>query len=124
MIHPIDIPEFLLQSVGHLTIDVRSEGEFNYGHIPHAVNLPLFNNEERKVIGTSYKQKGKNEAILEGLNIVGPKMSGFVKFAQARIRDNKVFAHCWRGGMRSGSMAWLLDQFGYDVFVLKGGYKF
>jgi tRNA 2-selenouridine synthase len=123
LIHQLNIQEFLPQSKEHLTIDVRSEGEFNYGHIPHAVNLPLFNNEERKKIGTLYKQKGKNDAILAGLDIVGPKMSGFVRFAQAGIKDNKVFVHCWRGGMRSGSMAWLFNQFGYDVFVLKGGYK-
>lgn len=123
MIQQLDIQDFLLQSQGQLTIDVRSEGEYNYGHIPHAVNLPLFNNDERKTIGTLYKQQGKNEAILKGLDIVGPKMSAFVRFAKTGIKDNRVFVHCWRGGMRSGSMAWLFNQFGYDVYVLKGGYK-
>jgi tRNA 2-selenouridine synthase len=123
LIHSLDIPEFLLQAKGHLIVDVRSQAEYDYGHIPGAVNLPLFNNEERKIIGTLYKQKGKNEAILLGLDIVGPKMSSFVKFVQAGAKDNVVFVHCWRGGMRSGSMAWLLNQFGFEVFVLKGGYK-
>ena len=123
MINQLEIEEFLKQSEGCLTIDVRSEGEFAYGHIPHAVNLPLFNNEERKIIGTLYKQKGKNEAILEGLDVVGKKMSDFIRFVQPKITDNKVFVHCWRGGMRSGSMAWLLNNFGYDVGVLKDGYK-
>ena len=102
---------------------MRSEGEYNYGHILHATNLPLFDNEERKVIGTAYKQQGKNEAILLGLDVVGKKMSEFVRFVQPKISDNKVFVHCWRGGMRSGSMAWLLNLFGYEVHVLKGGYK-
>ena len=123
MITQLNIHEFLTQSQGHLTLDVRSEGEYNYGHILHATNLPLFNNEERKVIGTSYKQQGKNEAILLGLDVVGKKMSEFVRFVQPKISDNKVFVHCWRGGMRSGSMAWLLNLFGYEVYVLKGGYK-
>ncbi len=123
MIHQLDIEDFLQQSEGHLTIDVRSEGEYDYGHILYAENLPLFNNEERKVVGTIYKQQGKNEAILAGLDFVGKKMSDFIRFAQPKIKDNKVFVHCWRGGMRSGSMAWLFNNFGYDVGVLKGGYK-
>ncbi|HLP20193.1 MAG TPA: tRNA 2-selenouridine(34) synthase MnmH [Chitinophagales bacterium] len=123
MIHQLSIDDFLLQSKGHLVLDVRSEGEFNYGHILNATSLPLFNNEERKIVGTSYKQQGKNEAILLGLDIVGKKMSEFVRFVQPLLKDNKVFVHCWRGGMRSGSMAWLLNLFGYEVYVLKGGYK-
>ncbi len=123
MIYQIHIDEFSSLSIQQLTLDVRSEGEFYHGHIPHAINLPLFNNEERKIIGTTYKRKGKNEAILSGLNIVGRKMPEFVRFVLPLVKDNKVFIHCWRGGMRSGSMAWLLNLFGYDVFVLKGGYR-
>ena len=123
MIIQLNIEEFLSLSQGHLTLDVRSEGEYDYGHILHATNLPLFNNEERKVIGTAYKQQGKDEAILLGLDIVGKKMSEFVRFVRSKISDNKIFVHCWRGGMRSGSMAWLLNLFGYEVYVLTGGYK-
>jgi tRNA 2-selenouridine synthase len=123
MIQQLSIEDFLAQSKEHLTLDVRSEGEFNYGRIPRATNLPLFNNEERKLIGTTYKQKERNTAILEGLDIVGKKMGDFIRFVQPQIKDNKVFVHCWRGGMRSGSMAWLLNLFGYEVFTLKGGYK-
>jgi len=123
MIQQLSIEDFLAQSKEHLILDVRSEGEFNYGRIPQATNLPLFNNDDRKIVGTSYKQQGKNEAILLGLDIVGKKMAEFVRFVQPLVKDNKVFVHCWRGGMRSGSMAWLLNLFGYEVFVLKGGYK-
>ena len=123
MIRQLSIQDFLEQSTGHLILDVRSEGEFDYGHILNATNLPLFNNEERKIIGTAYKQQGKNEAILLGLDYVGKKMSEFVRFVQPKVNDNKVFVHCWRGGMRSGSMAWLLNLFGYEVHVLTGGYK-
>lgn len=123
MIHQLSIDEFLTQSKEHLTLDVRSEGEFQYGHILHATNLPLFNNEERKIVGTAYKQQNRNEAILIGLDLVGKKMAEFIRFVQPMVKENKVFVHCWRGGMRSGSMAWLLNLFGYEVFVLKGGYK-
>src|ERR1043165_5764079 len=123
MITQLGLDEFLIQSDGHLILDVRSEGEFKHGHILQATNLPLFNNEERKEVGTLYKQKGRNDAILLGLDIVGKKMGDFVRFAQPKMKDNKVFVHCWRGGMRSGSMAWLLNLFGYEVLVLKGGYK-
>ncbi len=123
MIHQLSIDEFLTQSKEHLTLDVRSEGEYHYGHILHATNLPLFNNEERKIVGTAYKQQGRNEAILIGLDLVGKKMPEFIRFVQPLVKENKVFVHCWRGGMRSGSMAWLMNLFGYEVFVLNGGYK-
>ena len=123
MITPLNPLEFYNASKQQLTIDVRSEGEYNYGHIPHAQSLPLFNNSERAKIGTTYKQQGSKEAILQGLDIVGPKMSGFIRNTQALIKDNRIYIHCWRGGMRSGSMAWLFNQFGYDVYTLKGGYK-
>lgn len=123
MITPLSASDFLQQSKQHLTLDVRSEGEYNYGHIPYAVNLPLFNNEERKIIGTAYKQQSREQAMLLGLDIVGKKMSSFVQHIKPLVTQNKVFVHCWRGGMRSGSMAWLFDLFGYEVYTLKGGYK-
>jgi tRNA 2-selenouridine synthase len=119
----LDIIDFLSLSKGHLTIDVRSRKEFSKGHIPHAVNLPLFNDEERAKVGTLYKQTGRNEAIEAGLEIVGPKMVEFVRFVKPLVKDNKIFVHCWRGGMRSGSMAWLLSTMGYEVYTLAGGYK-
>jgi tRNA 2-selenouridine synthase len=123
LIVQLDIVEFLEQSSGYLLLDVRSEGEFAHAHIPGALNLPLFSNSERAEVGTLYKQKGKNDAIQRGLELVGPKMAGFTAFVAERITDNKVFVHCWRGGMRSGSMAWLLNLMGWQVYTLKGGYK-
>ena len=119
----LDITDFMALSQGHLTIDVRSPKEFAKGHIQHAINLPLFNDEERAKIGTIYKQTGRNEAIEAGLEIVGPKMADFVRFVKPLAKENKIFVHCWRGGMRSGSMAWLFDTMGYEVYTLKNGYK-
>jgi tRNA 2-selenouridine synthase len=70
-----------------------------------------------------YKQKGKDEAVLEGLRIVGPKMAGFVEEAARLSPNKKILLHCWRGGMRSASVAWLLQQAGFETRLLKGGYK-
>jgi tRNA 2-selenouridine synthase len=115
--------EFLALAQNVPVIDVRSPAEFAAGHIPGAVNLPLFDNDERAVVGTLYKKTGRTEAFDAGLDIVGPKMSGFVKAARELAPGKQILVHCWRGGMRSASMAWLLETAGFRVNVLKGGYK-
>jgi tRNA 2-selenouridine synthase len=104
-------------------LDVRSPAEFEQGHIPGAINVALFTNEERAFIGTTYKKEGKDKAVLEGLRIVGPKMASIVEQALEISPDRKLKVHCWRGGMRSGSVGWLLRQAGFTVEVLNGGYK-
>lgn len=103
-------------------LDIRSPGEYSQGHIPGALSFPLFSDEERKTIGTLYKHSGKEKAFQIGLDIVGPKMSRFVKKATS-YKSKKLLLYCWRGGKRSESMAWLLSQAGYDCFVLTDGYK-
>lgn len=123
MINTIEIAQFLEMSAITSVIDVRSPGEFLQGHIPGSINIPLFNDEERALIGTLYKNSGRETAVLKGLDLVGPKMAGYVKFLHASIREKNVLVHCWRGGMRSENMAWLFSQAGYDVSVLQGGYK-
>lgn len=121
---PLPIHEFLEQAQTLPIIDVRSPGEFAHAHIPGAVNMPLFDNSERAQIGTTYKQVGKDAAVLQGLEMVGPKMAGFVREAQALNPTGKqVLVHCWRGGMRSGSMAWLFSTAGLKADTLTGGYK-
>ncbi len=104
-------------------IDVRSPGEYAEGHIPGTFNLPLFDNDERSIIGTLYKNSGKEAAVLEGLGIAGKKLQNFVKQARRIAPERKILVHCWRGGMRSESMAWLLSTAGFDVCLLQGGYK-
>ena len=104
-------------------LDVRSPAEFEQGHIPGAINVALFTNEERARVGTIYKTQGKDEAVLEGLRIVGPKMASIVEQALELAPERKLKVHCWRGGMRSGSVGWLLRQAGFSVEVLNGGYK-
>ena len=105
-------------------LDVRSPGEFEAGHIPGAFNLPLFSNEERAVVGTLYKQKGPEIAFQKGLEVAGKKLPWYVAEARRLVPgDKKIVVHCWRGGQRSGSLAWLLGFSGFDVSVLEGGYK-
>lgn len=104
-------------------IDVRSPAEFAQGHIPGAFNVPLFDDNERAEIGILYKKAGKLAAILRGLDIVGPKMSGFIKEGLTISHEQKIRIHCWRGGMRSDSMAWLFSTAGFEVNLLTGGYK-
>lgn len=119
----INIEEFL-QKVPELPVfDVRTPAEFQNGHIPNAINLPLFTNEERAIVGTIYKQQGRQKAILKGLELVGPKMAEIITSVENATEKKQVLVHCWRGGMRSGSVSWLLSLYGFDVFVLKGGYK-
>ncbi|KAA3610925.1 MAG: tRNA 2-selenouridine(34) synthase MnmH [Calditrichaeota bacterium] len=119
----LKISDFLEQSIGHTVFDVRSPKEFEKGHIPGAINLPLFSDAERAEIGTLYKQKGREKAMLRGLEFVGPQMRGFVEKARTQCKSDRVFLHCWRGGQRSESMAWLLGFTGLHCFVLEGGYK-
>ncbi|MBS1636098.1 MAG: tRNA 2-selenouridine(34) synthase MnmH [Bacteroidetes bacterium] len=104
-------------------IDVRSPGEYAKGRIPGAVNVPLFNDEERAVVGTLYKQKGKQAAITKGLDIVGPKMTQIARDILALANNGPVVIHCWRGGMRSGSVAWLMEVYGLTVYTVRAGYK-
>ncbi len=119
----LSVEAFLDQSKELPVIDVRSPAEFARGHIPGAYNLPLFDNRERARVGTTYKQIGKEEAILLGLELVGPKMRSFVEEARRLAFKGKILVHCWRGGMRSESFAWLLQTAGLSAETLEGGYK-
>lgn len=123
MVRSVDVAKFLELAKQNPVIDVRSPAEYAYGRIPGAVNMPLFNNDERAEIGTLYKQQGKELAIKRGLEIVGPKMRQMVEFAESLSFSDGLLVHCWRGGMRSGSVAWLLQTYGLPVTVLQGGYK-
>lgn len=104
-------------------LDVRSPKEYTTGKLPGARSLPLFTDEERARVGTLYKQDSPDSALLEGLDIAGGKMRWLVEEARRLAPDNKVVVHCWRGGQRSGSVAWLLERAGFDVYQLTGGYK-
>lgn len=119
----IHISDFVLKAQKSILIDVRSPGEFVKGHIPGAHNIPLFDDAERAEIGTLYKQVNRVAAIDRGLEIVGPKLAGFVQKVRSIQTGAPITVHCWRGGMRSGSFAWLLKTADIPVGTLVGGYK-
>lgn len=79
MVHQLSIEEFLEKAQTRPVIDVRSPGEYDHAHIPGAVSIPLFDNDERAQVGTKYKNAGKDAAVLLGLSLVGPKLADFVK---------------------------------------------
>ena len=134
----IHIEQFLELAKCHPVIDVRSPGEYNHAHIPGALSMPLFTDNERAAVGTAYKQESREKAIKIGLDFFGPKMRGMVEEAEKLIGNkqqatgnndrtlpiaNCILVYCWRGGMRSGAVSWLLDLYGFKVYTLVGGYK-
>jgi tRNA 2-selenouridine synthase len=119
----IELGQFLDLRGSIPILDARSEGEFGQGHIPGAINLPILNNEERKIVGTIYKQKGNQPAIIKGFELVGPRFHEIIKVALNLFPDNKIMTYCWRGGMRSEIMSWVLSMAGFEILRLKGGYK-
>lgn len=104
-------------------IDGRSEGEFAQSRIPESYNLPILTDSERIEVGTLYKEKGSEVAILKGFELVGPRFHGIQKEAIAQFPERRVLVYCWRGGMRSQILAWILSMVGFEVYRLKGGYK-
>jgi len=131
-IQKITIEEFLPLAKQYPVLDVRSPGEYAHAHIPSAYSLPLFSDEERKEVGTAYKQQSREAAIKIGLDFFGSKMRSMVEDAESLISKllvppsgggGGVLVHCWRGGMRSAAVAWLLDMYGFKVYLLAGGYK-
>lgn len=132
-VQSVSIEVFLQLADQYPILDVRSPSEYQHAHIPGAYSLPLFTDEERKEIGTAYKQQSREEAIRIGLDAFGPKMRRMVEQVEQLLRKTKqsktdnrqhvVLVHCWRGGMRSAAVAWLLDLYGFDVRLLEGGYK-
>jgi len=122
----ISVDEFFRLGLHYPVIDVRSPSEYLQAHYPGAVSVPLFTDEERKIVGTTYKQQSRELAIKAGLDFFGPKMRPMVEQVE-NLPDEKgtrqVIVHCWRGGMRSEAVSWLLGLYGFDVLTLDGGYK-
>jgi len=117
--------ETFLQGNGPI-LDVRSPGEFGQAHIPGALSLPLFSDAERAAVGTLYKQQGRRQAVHHGLALVGPRLEALATQLEVHASvapDQPLRLHCWRGGLRSGSVAWLAGTLELPVLLLEGGYK-
>ncbi|MEA3393755.1 MAG: tRNA 2-selenouridine(34) synthase MnmH, partial [Pseudomonadota bacterium] len=105
-------------------IDARSEDEYAEDHLPGAVNWPTLNNEERKLVGTMYKQVNAFEASKRGAAMAARNIAQHI---EREVLDKpkgwKPLAYCWRGGKRSGSLSLVLSQIGFRITLLEGGYK-
>lgn len=122
----ISVEEFLAEMTSGkmVAFDVRSPAEFARGSIPGAHSLPLFDDAERAAVGLSYHQHGRANAIKLGLDFVGPKLRYFIERVEAVCQPHQqVGLYCWRGGMRSAALAWLLNLYGFEILILRGGYK-
>jgi len=104
-------------------VDLRSPKEFALGHIPRAINIPLLDNEERHQVGKLYKEGGKREAVHLGLEIFAAKAERFLFQIEQLAPQRTIAVHCWRGGMRSRLVGYWLSLAGFEVSILKGGYK-
>ncbi len=105
-------------------IDARSPAEFALDHIPGAINCPVLDDDERRIVGTLYKQTGAFEARRVGGAMVAANIA---RHLQGPLADRpikwKPLVYCWRGGLRSGSMVTWLRLVGWDAQQLAGGYK-
>ena len=108
----------------HLFIDVRSPSEYEDDTIPNAVNIPLLSDEERKEVGTTYKEVGKNEAKRLGVKLISPKMPDFFEqILELKNKNNQIAAFCARGGYRSTYFSCVFSSIGIPITQLEGGYK-
>ena len=105
-------------------IDARSPSEYELDRLPGAVNWPSLNDEERVLVGTIYKQQSAFDARKIGGALVARNIAAHIE-AQCQDKDKKwkPLIYCWRGGKRSGSLALILGQIGFDVHLIEGGYK-
>lgn len=104
-------------------IDVRSEREFENGHLPQAINIPILNNEHRHLVGLCYKQQGQLEAIKLGHQLVDPKKT-LLQFQWKEVaKQSPVYVHCWRGGLRSQISAAWMNEANIQTTTIEGGYK-
>ena len=119
----VSIEDFLLLRSSQSLVDVRSQGEYQEGHIRGAINIPLLNNDERVIVGTAYKQRGQQEAIREGFRLVGPRLGEILSEAEKIAQGKELLVHCWRGGMRSNNFCQFVGMAKIKSRPLEGGYK-
>ncbi|MDO9577468.1 MAG: tRNA 2-selenouridine(34) synthase MnmH [Candidatus Cloacimonadales bacterium] len=118
----IPVEAFFQKAKSLSIIDVRTTDEFAKGHIPGAINIPIFSNEERIIVGTKYKQQSRDTAMAEAIHFISQKVDFYLDEI-AKLNRKEILVHCWRGGMRSAGMASLFQADGYKVHILDGGYK-
>ncbi|MBS3975131.1 MAG: tRNA 2-selenouridine(34) synthase MnmH [Syntrophomonadaceae bacterium] len=120
---PKEISFLEISELNPVLIDVRSGREYLADHIPGAFNVPLLNDLERAEVGIVYKQHGASKAKMLALNMVSPKLPEMIETIKGLADGKPVVVYCWRGGLRSYSIASVLSIMGISVFRLEGGYK-
>ena len=120
-----DITVEELQTIKNpIIIDIRAPIEFKDGAIPGAINIPLFTDEEREVVGTIYKQEGQAAAKWKAMEFVSPKIPTLLQqIKETMSHGEELVIHCWRGGMRSKAVITFLEFAGIYAMRLDGGYK-
>jgi tRNA 2-selenouridine synthase len=105
-------------------LDARSPSEFHDDHLPGAINVPVLDDAERALVGTIYKQQSAFEAKRTGAPLVSRNIAAHIETLFGdKPRGWRPLVYCWRGGGRSGSLAHVLRQVGWDARRLDGGYK-
>jgi tRNA 2-selenouridine synthase len=105
-------------------IDTRSPAEFAEDHLPGAISCPVLNNEERARVGTIYKQVSPFDAKKIGAALVARNISFHIENSfKEKPKAWRPLVYCWRGGKRSGAMAHILREIGWEAKTLEGGYK-
>lgn len=118
------VDEFLNHKEIYIPVDVRSPGEFQDSHIPNAINVPIFSDTERAEIGTIYKQEGQKAAKWRAMELVSPKLPQLLSdIKEIEERGKKPLLYCWRGGMRSQSIAHFAMMSGLHIQRLDGGFR-
>ena len=124
-LHRIGIDEALARlSSFDAVIDARSPAEHALDHLPGALNWPVLDDEERRIVGTEYTQLSAFEARKRGAALAARNIARHLERDGAALGPGwKPLVYCWRGGQRSGSLALVLAQIGFEVQVLEGGYR-
>jgi tRNA 2-selenouridine synthase len=107
----------------HLVVDARSPSEYAEDHLPGAINVPLLTDEERAEVGTIYKQIGPHEARVRALELTAHRFPAMVAEIGTAAEGRPILVYCWRGGLRSRTVASILELTGYQAVQLEGGYK-
>jgi tRNA 2-selenouridine synthase len=108
----------------HAVIDARSPAEFAEDHLPGAINWPVLDDAQRRVVGTEYKQVSSFDARKIGAAMVARNIADHLdRWAADKPRDWQPLVYCWRGGERSGTLAWFLGKIGFRTHLVQGGYK-
>ncbi len=123
MVKTIEIQDALkMLDKSAVFVDTRSPKEFAEDNIPGSINIPIFSNEERAIVGTLYKQNAV-EAYQKGFGIYNSKITAFIEQFKQLPAEKKIIVYCWRGGMRSKAIAELVTDIGRNTQQLIGGYK-